>query len=80
MDYNIKNIKNMKFNTLKIKHTALLLFVSMIGLAQGPDPDVPLPGDTNPTDAPLDTNLIWFIAIAVFFVAYKFYSKKQIAE
>ena len=79
MDYNIKNIKNMKFNTLNIKHTALLLFVSIIGFAQGPDPDI-IPGDQNPTDAPLDTNLIWFIAIAVFFVAYKFYSKKQIAK
>ena len=50
----------------------LALFLShAIAFAQGPDPDTPLPGDTNPTDAPLDAMhfivLLMFVAIAIAF-------------
>ena len=48
-----------------------LFLTSAIAFAQGPDPDAPLPGDTNPTDAPLDAMhfivLIMFVAIAIAF-------------
>ena len=48
-----------------------LFLTSAIAFAQGPDPDTPLPGDTNPTDAPLDGMhfivLLMFMAIAIAF-------------
>jgi hypothetical protein len=60
----------------KIQNTFLfaMLFLAEIMNAQGPDPDN-LPGDANPTDAPIDANLI-LLAIAAIVFCYTFYKRK----
>jgi hypothetical protein len=53
-----------------------MLFLAEIMTAQGPDPDN-LPGDANPTDAPIDQHLVWLLVGALVFVYYNF-SKKLV--
>jgi hypothetical protein len=52
-----------------------MLFLAEIMTAQGPDPDN-LPGDTNPTDAPINQHLVWLLVGALVFV-YVQYKKKM---
>jgi hypothetical protein len=63
----------MKNKIQNILLLAMLLFAE-ITIAQGPDPDN-LPGDSNPTDAPLDANLV-LLAIAGIVFCYAFYKRK----
>jgi hypothetical protein len=54
---------------------ALLFFSTNIALSQGPDPDN-LPGDLNPTDAPVNQYLILVTMASIVFV-YCILSKKS---
>jgi hypothetical protein len=55
-----------------------MLFLAAMANAQAPDPDN-LPGDSNPTDAPINTYLV-FLAIAGIVYCYAFYSRKLRTE
>jgi hypothetical protein len=60
----------------KIQNILLVatLLLQEIMSAQGPDPDN-LPGDSNPTDAPINTYLV-FLAMAAIVFCYTFYKRK----
>lgn len=67
----------------KTKNNLLLfaIFSTNCLLAQFPDPDAPLPGDTNPTDAPLDG--IHYVLIVMFFamaIAFIMLQKKRLSK
>jgi hypothetical protein len=51
-----------------------MLFLAEIMTAQGPDPDN-LPGDANPTDAPINQQLVWLAIVSLIF-AYFIMTKK----
>jgi hypothetical protein len=51
-----------------------MFMLTNIALAQGPDPDN-LPGDSNPTDAPINQYLLTLMFMALLFV-YQFRFKK----
>ncbi len=60
----------------KIQNIVMLLFLTTnsIIFAQGPDPDN-LPGDPNPTDAPVNQYILVLGIVALFFV-HRFLNKK----
>lgn len=68
----------MKSHTSKLLLTVMMFLVNVAIFAQ-PNPD-PIPGDPNPTDAPLDSSVWALLAVGSFFVAYKFYAKRQIIK
>ena len=64
----------------KITLTLMMLIFNVAIFAQ-PNPD-PGTGDPDPDDtlAPIDENIYILLALGLLFVAYKFYTKKQIAK
>jgi hypothetical protein len=60
----------------QIKLSIALFFITMIGMAQ-PNPDDAIPLDPNPTDAPLDSNILLLFTAALLLAFIVFQKTKR---
>jgi hypothetical protein len=74
----MKNSSNIFRTKFSLWGLGGFFFVTNTIFAQGPDPDN-LPGDGNPTDAPINQQLVWLLVAAMVF-AFVTYQKKMKTE